>query len=865
MKYLFILASVALWAAMVQPQSLFATADTPERDTLEIWVNGLCGMCGDRIEEAAEGTRGVHSASWDDETRILTVTYESGRLNQQRLHYRIASAGHDTREILAPDPVYDALPMCCKYRDFRNHDEALESGEQHDHERDDHTGGTGAITGSVYEINAEGERSALPGANIYWMGTVSGTTTAADGSFTIPVDPEAHMLIVSYVGFRNDTLHLHEPAEVEVTFSRAVMLDEVEVSHRIKPTTVSFKGAYNVRNIHEKELTKAACCNLSESFETNPSVDVSFTDAVTGTRQIEMLGLAGPYVQITRENMPDVRGLSALYGLTYTPGPWIEGIQLNMGAGSVVNGFESITGQINVELRKPENSDRLFLNLYGNQAGRMEANLNTSYPLGEKWHGGLLLHGNLRPLEMDRNGDGFMDHPTGQQLVALKRFKYSGTSGLESQFGVKLTYLDQLAGQVDFDPETAPAAQPHWGSEMNTRRLEAWTKIGKVFEDRPFTSMGFQLSGAVHRQDAYFGLRNYDASQNSLYSNLIYQSTLGNTNHQYRTGLSFQLDHYREMLTPGDFERMEWVPGAFLEYTYNFMDVFTAVAGIRADRHNQFGTFFTPRLHLRLQPVEKTVLRISGGRGQKTASVFAEQIGIFASSRSVYIDSTRENTPYGLDPEVAWSAGFHGAQGIPLGASDAILSLDYFYTHFTSQIVADLDRDPREVHFYNLDGRSFSHSLQVQLDMEPLPRYDVRLAYRFNDVKTTFDGELLPRPLTSRHRGFVNMAYATESQWSFDVTWSWQGSKRIPGTSANPEPYRLASLSPAFSVVNLQVSKTLFGNLDLYTGVENLFDFRQEDPIISGEDPFGPYFDSSLIWGPIFGRKIYAGLRFRIN
>ena len=230
--------------------------------------------------------------------------------------------------------------------------------------------------------------------------------------------------MVSYVGYQNDTLFLDYPAEVEVEFSRAVMLEEVKVVHRIKPTSVDFNSAYNIQTMHEKELTKAACCNLSESFETNPSVDAGLTDAVTGTRKIEMLGLAGPYVQIMRENMPDVRGLSALYGLTYVPGTWIEGIQLNMGAGSVVNGYESITGQINVELRKPENSDKLFLNLYGNSDGRMEANVMTAYPIGKKWSGGLLLHGNSRPFQLDHNEDGFVDHPTGNQVVAIQRFKY---------------------------------------------------------------------------------------------------------------------------------------------------------------------------------------------------------------------------------------------------------------------------------------------------------------------------------------------------------------------------------------------------------------------------------------------------------
>ena len=838
-------------------QGWVMAAPMPETDSMNLWVNGACGMCETRINEAALSTRGVESAHWDVESRMLSVTYSKGRFKPARLHYKIASVGHDTEELLAPDPVYEALPACCKYRDPNN---------PHFQERGGHPEGKGSqVSGYVYEIDEQGNRIPLLAANVYWAGTTTGTATGEAGEFNIDPEEGAHMLVVSYVGYPSDTLHVHGGAEVVVLFTKSLMLEEVVVSHRIKPTTVDFNSAYHIQHIHEKELTKAACCNLSESFETNPSVDAGFTDAVTGTRKIEMLGLAGPYVQIARENMPDVRGLSALYGLTYTPGTWIEGLQLNMGAGSVVNGFESITGQINVELRKPENSDKFFLNLYGNADGRMESNIHTSYSLGEAWSGATLLHANTRPFRMDNNQDGFVDHPSGSMLTALQRFKYSGENGLESQLGFKVTWLDQVGGQTSFDPETPRDQQSFWGSGLNTQRIEGWAKLGKVFPDKPYSSMGLQLAGALHRQDAYFGQTDYLADHQSLYANLIYQSILGNTNHQYRTGISFQSDSYQEALSFGSYDRTEWVPGAFLEYTFNHLDIFSAVAGIRADYHNLYGAFFTPRLHLRYEPVANTVFKASAGRGQKTASIFAENIGIFASSRTILLDNGNNELPYGLEPEVAWSYGLNFLQGFGLGQRDAVLKLDYYHTRFQNQVVVDLDRNPQEVHFYNLDGRSWSNSFQAQLDLEPLERYDIRLAYRLNDVRTTYGDEFLPRPLTARHRAFANMAYATKNHWSLDLTWNWQGSKRIPNTESNPEPYRLESSSPAFSLVNLQVGKTLFDRLELYAGIENLFGFVQEDPILAGEDPFGPYFDASLVWGPVFGRKFYGGLRFRIN
>ncbi|MCP4311647.1 MAG: TonB-dependent receptor [Bacteroidetes bacterium] len=822
-----------------------------ETDTLKIRVEGLCGMCKERIEKAALRAKGVTEATWETESRILTVLTEPERFKENKLHYHVASAGHDTERLLAPDPVYESLHACCKYRDFETHDDAIGKSVR-------------LVTGYVFESGDNNEKSPLTGASVYWAGTTSGTITDDKGLFSIGMENGAHSLVVSFVGYGSDTLHLHEPSEVEVDFSRALLLDEVQIVHRIKSTSISFRSAYNIQNINEKELTKAACCNLSESFETNPSVDASFTDAVTGTRKIEMLGLAGPYVQISRENMPDVRGLSSLYGLTYIPGTWIEGIQLNMGAGSVVNGYESITGQINVELRKPEKSDRLFVNAYGNSDGAMEANLMTAYSMGELWNGSLMLHGNTRPFRMDHNQDGFVDHPTGENLVAMKRFKFSGENGFNSQLGLRVVYTNRIGGELDFDPDAPRETPSYWGSRVNTKRIEAWAKAGKIFENRPYSSIGFQVSGVLHHQDSYFGLTGYDAGQQSLYSNLIYQSILGNTNHQYRTGISFQADSYNETVSTTEYLREELVPGAFLEYTFNHLDLFTAVAGVRADYHNSYGAFVTPRLHLRYEPVPLTVFRASAGRGQKTASVFAENIGMFASSRSIIIAGDGSDKPYGLDAEIAWSYGLNMAQGFKFGEGDAVFKVDYFHTRFTKQIVVDYDRSPGEVHFYNLDGISYSNSLQVQIDLEPVERYDVRMAYRFNDVKRTYGSELLRAPLTSRHRAFVNMAYETQGKWNFDVTWNWQGSKRIPGTESNPDPYKAPELSPSFSLVNIQLGKTLFEHLELYAGIENLFGFIQEDPIIAIDDPFGPYFDSSLIWGPIFGRKIYAGFRFRI-
>lgn len=845
--------------------------ETPSGKTLQekaleqnmsIWVNGLCGMCEDRIQKTALRTPGVRTAVWDIDTKMLAVAYDPGKFDEDKLHANIANVGHDTEKRKAPDEVYEKLHECCHY----------DRSETPPAKKADSPGGGAMqekaperIKGRVLEELKKGESTPLIGASVHWAGTTQGVTTDADGQFELDPNPNTNLLVVSYIGYSPDTLEVRDGFEIDIVLSNTHTLKEVEVSYRRKATEVSFFAPVQVQLITERELLKAACCNLSESFETTPSVDVSFTDAVTGTRQIQLLGLAGPNIQITRESMPDVRGLSALYGMSYTAGPWIEGIQLSMGAGSVANGFEAIAGQINVELRKPEDSDPMYLNLYAADMGRYEGNLNLSSKLNSKWSAGLLLHAKSQQRELDHNHDGFLDNPLSDALVAINRWKFQSDNGWEAQFGVKGALLSEKSGVGGFhdDPETH--FNHWWGAEVATKRAEAWAKIGRVFPNKPYASIGLQLSGIRHEQRAYFGIRELDGDQKSAYANLIYQSIIGNTNHKYRTGASFQWDNFTENADNRLFQRDERIPGVFFEYTYQSTERFTAVAGIRADHHNNYGLFFTPRLHLSWTPKDLTVVRLSAARGQRTASIWAENIGIWASSRNIVLHGESNGKPYGLDPEAAWNFGLNFTQGFSLMARPATFTAGLYHTDFVNQIVVDFDQNPRDVHIYNLQGRSWSNSFMAQADVELIPDFDVRIAYRFNDVRITFADGLLEKPLLSRHRAFLNLAYATKSDWHFDFTLNWQGAKRIPSTAANPPQYQALQRSPDFFLANAQISKRWGQKFDLYIGAENLFGFTQRNPIIGADDPFGPYFDSSLVWGPIFGRNVYVGGRWRIQ
>ncbi|MBN1118139.1 MAG: TonB-dependent receptor [Bacteroidales bacterium] len=720
------------------------------------------------------------------------------------------------------------------------------------------------INGTVYEIQNEIEIP-LIGVNVYWSGTTIGVVTGTDGRFSIERTKNSNQLVFSYAGYQPDTLIIQNKlAEgIKVVLSGAIELEGVEIVKRQKTMEFSMIQPIKVEKIGESELQKAACCNLSESFETNPSVDVSFTDAITGTKQIQMLGLAGSYTQITRENIPDVRGLSSVFGMEYTPGPWIESIQLNKGTGSVVNGFESIAGQINVELRKPFDSDRIYFNLFANQESRVEANLNLTQKVNDKFSTTLLLHGRNSSLAMDNNADGFIDKPIGNQIIVLNRWQFIGTeSGWSSQMGIKATVNTGVGGENGF-PDSKESGL--WGYESDTRRLEGWAKAGKISNSKPYQSFGFQFSGLLHEQESDFGMKNYVGDQRSFYGNFIFQSAFKTTLHKYRTGASFQYDDFDEKLDSFNFIRKEMVPGLFFEYTWSPKPNFDLVAGIRGDYHNNYGLFFTPRLHLRYAPFEKTVIRLSAGSGQRTPSILAENISVLASARVLTIQSEANSRPYGLNAEKAWNFGANLTQKFKLDYRDGAVSFDFYQTRFVNQVVVDLDENPQQINFYNLNGESYSTSFQTQIDYELIRRLDVRLAYRWYDVKTQYRTGVLSKPLVSANRAFLNLAYETMKKWKFDYTLQWFGPKRIPNTESNPIQYRLPDYSPQFLLMNTQVSKTWRGKFDIYVGAENLLDYKQNDPIISREDPFSPYFDSSLIWGPVFGRMIYGGLRLKIK
>ena len=397
--------------------------------------------------------------------------------------------------------------------------------------------------------------------------------------------------------------------------------------------------------------------------------------------------------------------------------------------------------------------------------------------------------------------------------------------------------------------------------------------MGYVNPEIPWQSLGVQTAFSSHKQDSYFGLKQYDILHNSLYSNVIYNSIISDSRHKIKTGISYTYDHYDEFLnTPNldsDYERTEQSVGAFVEYNYDDLDKFNLTAGVRIDEHNLLGTFITPRIHARYTPWEKSALRASIGRGKRSANIFAENQNIFSTSRSINILNTTGKV-YGLDPEIAWNYGVSYLQGFNLFGRKADITLDYYKTDFTNQVVVDFE-NPQEVNFYNLDGKSYANSFQTEVNYNAFENFDVRLAYKYYEVKTQYNSGKLENPLTPKHRLFANASYETHMRegatgyWKFDATYNWLGKQRFSSTNTNAVAFQLPEYTPTIGTLNAQITKVFSNRFEVYLGGENITNVKQTNPILDAENPFGSNFDTTFVYGPIFGSMYYAGLRFKIK
>lgn len=657
-------------------------------------------------------------------------------------------------------------------------------------------------------------------------------------------------------------------AQDSTGIEKQAMLGNVTVTAR--RTTMRGSGAENLTSMFRGELFKAACCNLGESFTNNPSVDVNYSDAATGARQIRLLGLAGTYVQMLTENLPDFRGAALPYGLGYVPGSWMKSIQVSKGNSSVKNGYEAMTGQINVEYLKPEDETGATVNIYGNTMERLEADAEGNIHIGgsKNLSTEILGHFENNWSHHDGNDDGFQDAPNIRQYNLMNRW-YWTTGHYMFHGGLSLINEHRAFGQTAMHAGgtmPATAADELWKGYVDTQRYTAYMKHAYMFGDRANSNIALMGNVTMHEQQAAYGRRTYDVNEKSAYASLMFETTPGE--HNISAGLSWNYDFLHEHAAG---ERIVWrqgstllpyatfdggrtsetVPGAYLQYTYNHNGRFIGMAGLRVDHSNVYGTFVTPRAHIKWVVSDWLTLRASAGKGYRTPHALAENNNLLASGKWIAIDRLRQ--------ERAWNYGAAANMHLPLFGRTVTLNTEYYYTRFSEQALVDYDEDAMTISIHNLDGRSYSHTLQADATCELFRGFDISAAYRYNIVRATYGGRLLWKPLQSRYKALMSMSWRPDpGLWQFDMTFALNGGGRLPQADGRETSFH------AYPTLNMQVKRS-FRHFDIYVGGENLTNYRQKNPVIAAAEPWSTAFDATQTYAPLTGAMGYASIRINLG
>ena len=735
----------------------------------------------------------------------------------------------------------------------------------------------------------------LVGANVYWAGTTVGVATDVDGRFQLEPVKSTNLLVTSFMGFHNDTTEVTSHSELTIVLVSDLLLEEVDIVERKMAVLRSRISPLTTETLTGEALCMAACCNLSESFETSASVDVAYSDAATGAKQIRLLGLSGTYVQMITENTPNIRGLAQAFGMEYIPGPWMEAIQVSKGTSSVLNGYEAIAGQINVEYLKPQTQDPISLNAMISTETHAEVNVTGGWDLNDKVSTGVLFHAQNMSLELDHNHDGFLDMPKNTNVNLLNRW-YIRDGDYTGQILVRGLYDHRIGGQTK---EAVTVAPTPYHIDLNTWRVDGFMKNGYVFDQETGMSIGIIASASYHNQQNSYGSRQWNAAQTNAYLNAIFQTSFDDSaidlwddhSHNLSAGLSVNYDGYQEELSLvssiDNLNRWEMTPGVFAEYTYTYKDKITLLVGIREDYSTRYGFFTTPRMNLRYAPFEWWTLRGSVGLGYRSPNAIADNAAYLSSNRIYHFDEVN------LAQERSMNTGLSTVFYIPMGNKELQLSGEYYYTKFLDGVIADMDRDLHGVTLYNMhdvaDAQYFSHNWQVEANMEILRGWTMTAAFRYTDVKqTTFNTvaneyQLREKPLQNKFKGIITTSYQTPLKtWQFDLTAQFNGEGRMPDGFQIPEgsnQYRVHNgyiYHKWYPQLLGQITK-FFRTWSIYLGAENMTNFTQDNPIVGerleakgdkqGEfvNPQSANYDASMIWAPIHGWKMYLGFRWALE
>lgn len=691
-------------------------------------------------------------------------------------------------------------------------------------------------------INEKGEGLAF--SKIMMIGNGSQESILSDslGYFSLSEANLNQQIVIDAFGYQLDTFNV-VALDSKYKLSSVTDLETLTVSKKKKGSSIMFAKTIQTENITEKELYKAACCNLAESFETNPAVDASFSDGATGTKTIKLLGLGGKYALLSVENMPRIRGNNLYNGLAAIPGSWVESIQILKGNSSVSNGFEGMSGQINTQLKGLDHAKSIQeINSYVNSLGRYELNGINQIVHTDKLKSAILWNHSSWANKIDQNNDGFYEMPGSNQQNLLLRTKFSPSNKIHNQINLSYNRSEKNGGSDLYK----------FNLNLNEQNYGLFGKSGIVLND-PGKSIGLQYSYNEYAFNGKIGNKSIDSKSEELYLNLMHQSYINNTNHGIKMGVSYLKEKLNDEVVYDDVDSSYYrfsrsIIGAFIEYTGTLSDKDQLTVGLRTDAYgNDF--YLLPRLNYKHSFNNNLVYRLGAGRAIKSNYFLAENYGSMINNRRVYGLGNL------IDPEDSYSLFNSVWYKFKIGYREASLLVEHHYQDFNNRYLAHYQDNALVIKQHK---KATNQSFLVQFNYEVFPGFDLKVAYKYNEQKAEDLGFnqnnlwLLPK-----NRSFINMSYETRDNWIFNATLNRIGRQFLPPVNLSDIPVN--NEITAFYKLGAQISKT-HKRWRAYLGVENALNVRQEN-VWFGIESDSP--EASISYLPPIGTVIHFGINYK--
>lgn len=708
----------------------------------------------------------------------------------------------------------------------------------------------GRIVGTV---SAEGRP--VPFAQVVVRGLAVRAVSGEDGRFVlIGLNPGQHTVLGSAFGFGTTevTVSVAPGASSGVDLvlePAAIDLNPMVVTATRKRTFVS-ESPVKVDVVPARFLQAMAATSLVEAIQQLSGLSQQVDCAVCYTNSIRINGMEGPYTSVLIDGQPIMSALASVYGLNGINPALIERIEIIKGPNSTLYGSDAMAGVINVITKDPRFAPRWALDARRTSYGMSNVDVAVAPSAGKVQ---ALFSGSYQRLGrfLDANGDGFSDLTMDDRLALFGKVHLNAERGEGLSLLAKLYREDRFGGQRGWT-KALRGSDEVYGESILTDRLEVLGRWGLPFESERVVA---EFSVTHHDQDAMYATTPYQARQQVVAGQVMWDRTFG-PRHDVLMGIEGRYQRFDDE-SPATLDPVgHFVPGVFAQDEVSVRDGVKVLGGVRLDHHDRHGVIFSPRVALKLELLPANTIRVNAGTGFRVVDLFTEDYAALTHTRRLV-------TAADLDPERSYNVTVNVNQVLDWGNNPMMVDVDGFFTYFTNRIIPDYDSDPQRIVYHNLDGFGVTRGIGISLNqnLTVLPLF-YTLGLTVQDVFYEHEGRREKELFASDYKGVWSLTWRLDRLGvEVDYAGSVVGPMRLPHYEA---PFTRPTRSGAYSLHNVMATWKPRPGVEIYGGVKNLFDFAQPSPIVDPANPFGDTFDTSWVYGPVFGRGFVLGARYLV-